>query len=300
MVCPDALTAELPFGALMVEDGAFLLETLNVVYLPDPAWLLSREADGSQRLRPGLLLVGDVQYSVETLPPSAPPDLASRGGAPWSSIAGTAEEIAAVSKTWATRPGQEEPPRTLAGNTASEAAVTSQLGSYGTIHLATHGFYSSAAASEPSQRERLRLFPSDFAGLVFAGANDPHEAGEPDGVLTGSEIQRLGRFGCDLVFLSACSTSLGAIRAGEGMMSLRRAFHVAGARSVISTLWAISDLRTPEFAAWFYERLWNDGMSKSDALRTAQLEYMHRSRARSGGRSSGVEVWGAFALSGGW
>ena len=73
----------------------------------------------------------------------------------------------------------------------------------------------------------------------------------------------------ELVFLSACKTGLGDVQAGEGVFGLRRTFAIAGARTLIMTLWKVSDLATAILVDHFYERLL-DGTPKGKALRQAQ------------------------------
>lgn len=58
---------------------------------------------------------------------------------------------------------------------------------------------------------------------------------------------------------------------GEGLTGLQRAFHIAGARSVIASLWKVDDPATQELMRQFYENLWIRRMTKIDALREAQL-----------------------------
>jgi CHAT domain-containing protein len=82
------------------------------------------------------------------------------------------------------------------------------------------------------------------------------------------------------------------------MIGLRRSFRQAGARTVISSLWSVSDEATVALMTAFYENLWLLGESKLDALRHAQLELLKHNRARFG---SGLPAtWGAFVLDGDW
>jgi CHAT domain-containing protein len=74
----------------------------------------------------------------------------------------------------------------------------------------------------------------------------------------------------DLVTLSACQTGLGRI-SGEGVMGLSRAFFVAGARSVLVSLWSVSDEATERLMTAFYRHYVN-GMSKAAALQEAMRE----------------------------
>ncbi|WP_299210947.1 CHAT domain-containing protein [uncultured Aquimarina sp.] len=78
----------------------------------------------------------------------------------------------------------------------------------------------------------------------------------------------------DLVVLSACNTSLGEVRRGEGIMSLARGFFKSGAKSVIPSLWSTNDKTTAIITSDFYKNL-SEGQTKSAALRTAKLNYLH-------------------------
>lgn len=79
-----------------------------------------------------------------------------------------------------------------------------------------------------------------------------------------------------LVTLSACDTGLGAARAAEGVFGLRRAFALAGARHLVSTLWPVSDLTSGKFMEAFY----------ADALKTGDapgaLAWLQRSKLAEG------------------
>ncbi|WP_343914696.1 CHAT domain-containing protein [Aquimarina litoralis] len=78
----------------------------------------------------------------------------------------------------------------------------------------------------------------------------------------------------ELVVLSACNTSLGKISRGEGILSLARGFFKSGANTVIPSLWSTNDKATATITADFYKNL-SEGQTKSKALRTAKLNYLH-------------------------
>ena len=82
------------------------------------------------------------------------------------------------------------------------------------------------------------------------------------------------------------------------MMSLRRAFHQAGAKTVISSLWKVRDDSTRKLMLRFYDRLWNQKQGKLEALRGAQLDLLKENRERYG--RALPSTWGAFVLSGDW
>lgn len=110
------------------------------------------------------------------------------------------------------------------------------------------------------------------SALVLAGA--AHGRARPDspydGLATALEIATTLRLsGTKLVVLAACETARGVIWQGEGVAGLRRAFLVAGAESVIATLWPVSDGVTQQLMNLFYAHL-REGQPRSDALRLAK------------------------------
>src|SRR6185436_16010655 len=94
-------------------------------------------------------------------------------------------------------------------------------------------------------------------------------AGRDNGLLQAWEVFEQVRLNADLVVLSACESALGKELGGEGLIGLTRAFQYAGARTVLASLWKISDRTTAELMVRFYKHL-KDGMTKDEALRAAQ------------------------------
>ena len=93
---------------------------------------------------------------------------------------------------------------------------------------------------------------------------------EEDGLLVVSEISRLD-LDWDLVVVSACQTGRGKLLSGEGVIGLSRAFLIAGARSVIVSLWNVSDISTGQLMKSFYQQV-TGAMSNAAALRWAKLQ----------------------------
>ena len=137
------------------------------------------------------------------------------------------------------------------------------------LHVATHGFY--------WKNDTLKKNPLDRCGLLFAGANTAlggHASilpeGVDDGILTAKEISNLDFRTTDIVVLSACETGLGDIT-GEGVFGLQRAFKMAGAQTILMTLWKVNDDATQRLMAAFYRHL-SSGQSKRQAFRNAQQD----------------------------
>ena len=125
--------------------------------------------------------------------------------------------------------------------------------------------------------------PLVLSGLVLAGANLPRqkdEFGVPQGdggILTAEAIATLPLDNLELAVLSACETGLGDVAGGEGVFGLQRAFHIAGARNVVASLWKVDDQATATLMQLFYRNLWHGPRSVPPlvALREAQLALYH-------------------------
>ena len=139
------------------------------------------------------------------------------------------------------------------------------------VHIATHGFFQK---SKKDQQEP----PLMQSGLYFSGAQQTLDdssfqdlglnSGE-DGIFTALEAKNLDLKGTELVTLSACDSGLGTVRSGEGVYGLQRAFKIAGAESILMSLWKVDDEVTKKLMVEFYTQ-WLSGKSKSSALKLAQ------------------------------
>ena len=153
------------------------------------------------------------------------------------------------------------------------------------LHIATHGFYLTEQDALRTDFARPLMLEEDRhayhedkpmtrSGLLLSGcqaALDHQElpAGAEDGILTAQEISKLDLRGLDLVVLSACQTGLGDITSGEGVFGLQRGFKQAGARTIIMSLWKVSDSATRQLMTSFYGH-YLSGKSKEQAFRMAQ------------------------------
>jgi CHAT domain-containing protein len=97
--------------------------------------------------------------------------------------------------------------------------------------------------------------------------------------------------------LSACDTGLGDVRAGEGVLGLRRAFQVAGARTLIMSLWSVEDDAARAWMTSLYTARLRDGRPTAEAVRIATLAALARSR-RAG--NAHPFFWAAFVAAGDW
>jgi CHAT domain-containing protein len=173
------------------------------------------------------------------------------------------------------------------------------------LHLATHGFFlegACASALDPEKPEAdvLRENPLLLSGLALAGANR-RVAADPDaedGILTAQEVASLDLASVEWAVLSACSTGVGEIHAGEGVLGLRRAFRVAGARTLITSLWPVDDVSTRAWMRALYAARFGRGLWTAESVREASLRVLGERRRK--GRSTHPFYWAGFVASGDW
>jgi CHAT domain-containing protein len=149
------------------------------------------------------------------------------------------------------------------------------------LHVATHGVFLGEAGAGPGGARGLVVKSGEAAApapasapkdpllrsaLILAGAAGKPGAG--DGLATALELLGMDLWGTQLVVLSACETGRGEVRAGEGVYGLRRALIIAGAESVVSSLWRVDDAVTRELMERFYRAL-HAGADRAQALAAA-------------------------------
>lgn len=313
-VSPDSFLCELPFG-ILADDGGYLLEKHRFAYLSDATRLL--ECDGIAANREGrTLAVGDVDYEErgdawEGFVAAA--QTRSRVGDSWPPLRGTREELQRLRELHDGELGWKAEFTRLERAEATEEAVQSLLPGRRYAHFATHGYFEpdhlpslmrdaeekSASAAMQEQLEAVGLLPGYLSGLVLSGANAEPAPDRSDGYFSAQELMYLDLSACDLAVLSACQTALGSERAGNGLISLRRAFEVAGAKTVVSSLWQVDDEATVDLMTRFYENYWLRGLGKAESLHRAKLQLLKKNRAKYGGDARPYS-WGAFVLSGDW
>jgi len=161
------------------------------------------------------------------------------------------------------------------GRQATEKRLASLGEAPAMLHFATHGHLDDRFPLESA----LMLTPTD---------------GE-DGRLQVWEILERYRLKSTLVVLSGCQTGLGENMGGNGLLGLTLAFQATGARSVLASLWRVSDASTAILMDRFYTNL-RKGLSKDDAFRFAQLDFIAGRGVKPA--FSDPFHWGAFTLFG--
>ena len=214
-------------------------------------------------------------------------------------LPGTLKEVEEIAQRFANRPrivtdisGTEESFKSLAGFTID------------IIHLATHGFFWSEEDAHKrdyvtflNPLKRVDQSAEDKAlmrsGLFFSGANiglkgEALPDDVEDGVLTALELSNMNLGHVDMVVMSACESGLGET-SGEGVFGLQRGFKLAGANTLLMSLWKVDDTATQKLMAEFY-RNYLSGKSKQESLTLAQQSL------RNNPEYSDPEYWAAFIL----
>lgn len=227
-------------------------------------------------------------------------------------------EATEVVRLWTERSGPGTASLVL-GDAANEAAFKALASGHRVLHLATHGFFvSEACVVLPEHGDDRRgvggLTPSGpsipgrsvpsnplvRSGLVLAGANTRPEtaADAEDGLLTAEEISALDLDGVEWAVLSACETGLGELHDAEGVLGLRRAFQVAGARTVVMSLWPVSDDAARAWMGHLYAARLEAGESTAGSVRAAARAMLAEQRAR--GLGDHPHDWAGFLAAGDW
>lgn len=216
-------------------------------------------------------------------------------------LPGTKEEVQTIYNSFAATPkakcriitdveGTEESFKSLASKNV------------GIIHLATHGFYWGEEETENrsyvsflsrhrEQSAEDRALQS--SGLFFSGANIGLSGKElpedvEDGILTAKELSTMNLGNVDLVVMSTCQSGLGETSI-EGVFGLQRGFKLAGANTLLMSLWKVDDIATKELMTNFYH-YYLLGKSKLESLKLAQQSIRNQTEF------SSPEYWAGFIL----
>jgi CHAT domain-containing protein len=320
IICPDGELNRLPFEVLPI-GNKFLLEEKTISYVTSAREIIrldaarSRPKSGTQKF----FVMGNPDFDFDLAKRSHPNSVQlADGTAPLRSLSRDYHGL-----KFKPLPGAEAEARSVAKLLGNDTAL--QLGadareadlkaaqSPTVLHVATHGFFLSdqelketnpvgwnsafaprgpASSGTPNDWEN----PLVRCGIALCGANHAQEINNAiaeDGVLTGLEASLLNLQGTKLVILSACDSGSGEVKNGEGVMSLCRAFRIAGAQTVLASHWKVSDKATNALMTEFVRR-WRAGEQRGDAWREAQLSLLHSKDF------SDPFFWSAFTLTGEW
>jgi CHAT domain-containing protein/tetratricopeptide (TPR) repeat protein len=262
IIVPDGPLHRVPWDALRMEDGRYLVERYAIGIAPSLGTLGTLWRTRSRAAPERLLVLADPAFGKPADDSTrAYADLfAASGGLPRLPGSGAeARTVARYAKSAELR---------LREQASADYLRHTALGEFGVIHLATHALVDDRALG----RTALALAPGKSGS----------------GFITPGELGSL-KLSADLVVLSACRTAGGVVVDGEGVQGLTAPLLQAGAHSIVATSWRVGDQSTVRFVDQFYQEL-AKGKPVVDALRAAKLTSLKK-RAPSA-------VWAAFTVVG--
>jgi CHAT domain-containing protein len=285
----DGALQYVPFGVLpMTIDGLTrpLLETHEIVEVPSMSVVTALRGRDRKTISKTIAVfadpvVGETDPRLDALQTDAtngqltPASFLTRSSVDSSltRLASTAQEARAIAELV-----PAEARYVAQGFAASRSQVISMdLAEYRFLHFATHGLVDSR-------------YPV-LSALVLSRYDERGDL--QDGLLRLYDIAGL-ELNADLVVLSACNTALGREISGEGLIGLAQGFMYAGARSLLVSLWQVSDRATAELMTRFYQNMLRQDLAPAQALRAAQISLAAERRW------SHPYFWGAFVLLGDW
>jgi CHAT domain-containing protein len=284
-ISPDGVYNQLNLEAIPTPDGKYVIDNSNIVIVSNTKDLYLRKvkaktASASNTAtmfgNPTFYLTASIAKNIQSLP-------------------GTEKEVKELEdllkqKGWATTEFVE--------GSASEERVK-ELESPKIFHIATHGFYTASVdGDDESKLTENEMMMSENpllkTGLLLKGAGDllsktKYNYNMESGILTAYEAMSLNLDKTDLVVLSACETGLGEISNGEGVYGLQRAFLVAGAKTLIMSMFKVDDEATQKLILTFYRKWLTTGnlrQSFVDAKKELRVNYPE------------PIYWGAFMMIG--
>ncbi|MBO6523052.1 MAG: CHAT domain-containing protein [Balneolaceae bacterium] len=226
VVVPDGSISLLPLDAI-IHDGEYLVSRFTFKYLPSVS-VFEQIQNPHRKTSQDLLAVAGSGFEQGNS------IFDSRTQSSFAALPFTLIEVDTLAAKF-------QKNKVLKNNAVSETGIKNlTLESFKYIHFATHGHINETV---PNQ-----------SGLILSKKNELEQLFGEDGLLNATEIRSLN-IHADMVVLSACNTGAGKVVNGEGLLGLQRSFLVAGASSVVASLWSIYDRSTPLLISRFYEKL---------------------------------------------
>jgi CHAT domain-containing protein/tetratricopeptide (TPR) repeat protein len=316
---PDGELHRINLASLPIGDDSYLIEFGRAFHYLAAERDLTIDTPAGSTTK-GLLAMGGAEFDAK-LSSTASSSIDSLAEGPFRPLPATTEEVRAVAAMWTMTPNRapaankSDEVALLTGADATEEAFKRLATGRQVLHLATHGFFLDGDnPRSPGVRAigQTDLMPETqspaipggnplrLSGLALAGANrvrtsDPDEE---DGIVTAEEIAAMNLNGTEWAVLSACETGVGTVQDIEGIVGLRRAFQVAGVRTLIMSLWPVEDVATRTWMEALYKSRLERQRTTAQAVREATLAVLQADRARPSGEHP--FYWAAFVAAGDW
>lgn len=295
----DGVYNKINLSALQKQDNSFLIDKRSIVNVTNIMDIANHKKNSKPFQSKTASLFGNPKYKLDKQTDET--ENSFQGDIPQinmevSDLPGTQIEIDGINSVMKKGKWTSQ---VYSGIEASKSNFSS-IKSIGVLHLATHGFFMPDVKMKQQDKilginaEKAQENPFLRSGLLFSGAHNSINninggTQSKQGILTAYEAMGLDLDDVNLLVLSACETGLGEIKNGEGVFGLQRAFQIAGAKTIIMSLWKVNDQTTQELMTEFYKLLLS-GKKIHEAFRDAQLsikaKYQH------------PYFWGGFVLIG--
>ncbi len=287
-ISPDGIYNFVNINTLQFDDGSFVMDKHEISYLTNTRDILTLKQKNAKSSRHTAVLAGNPQYDLGL-------DWDRMKEMPLPALPATETEVKKVNGILKTHGWKT----TLYLQKEATEEHIRHVRRPELLHLATHGYFlpdipPSTEKIFGIEPQRAVANPLLRSGLLFTGADrtiqnlDSLSAeGQDDGILNAYEASMMDLSGTDMVVLSACETGLGEVRNGEGVYGLQRSFQLAGATSVMISLWQVSDEVTQKLMSLFYN-YWLQSGDKQKAFLQAQRAIKKEYPA--------PFFWGAFIL----
>lgn len=307
VIIPDGVINYLPIALLKNSQGNFLLKEYRISFVHSAiVWqMLSKNYRKEQRLP--LFAMGNAVYNkghkeaISKKPGrirkifalKRPGNLRKLKPAHINNLPGTREELEIISKI-AYPHGKNAKANSFSGIRANEDIIfqfneSGALRKYRILHFAAHGLF-------VDKKPELNAIILSIPGIIKEYKKEEYKNYKKkfgdlkrDGFLRLGEVKTLN-LNADLVVLSACETSIGDERPGEGMVGLPQAFLISGSKTVIASLWPVDDEATSILMEELYKNILQKEMDPVSALREAQLSLAEE--------FTDPYFWGAFIIFG--
>lgn len=291
-ISPDGIYNQINLESILVADNQYLIDKSNIVLISNTKDLYLQKINAQvHQEENSALLFGDPKFYL-----ASREDYVSEfrsGATQISDLPGTQKEINALAKLF----NQHGWTITKYMDVDASEDTVKQIVSPKVFHIATHGFFTEKADRNQDngfQNNQMSENPLLNTGLMLTGSGDllvktRFNYNIEPGILTAYEAMNLNLDKTDLVVLSACETGLGEVQGGEGVFGLQRSFLVAGAKTLVMSLFKVSDEATQKLMVSFYEK-WLETGDKRQAFIDAKKEIRNEYKD--------PIYWGSFVMIG--
>ncbi len=282
---PDGVYNQINLESIPTEGDKYVIDNSNIILVSNTKELyLTQQRKGQEGddTSTEALMFGNPQYY-----------LSSTASNQWPQLPGTEREVSALRNLLSDGGVQSD---YYTKDEATEEQIKS-LASPQILHIATHGFFTPSTQlpmdMELNEAENAKN-PLLRTGLIMSGGGDVLDKTAfnynlESGILTAYEAMNLNLDQTDLVVLSACETGLGEISNGEGVYGLQRAFLVAGAETLIMSMFKVDDEATQKLMVNFYQK-WMESGNKRESFVAAKKELRNEYKD--------PIYWGSFIMMG--